>query len=83
MKEDKKLKKAKKMSQLYKNNWFAFGLLITSALLSIIAVTLYLYNPLIFSSFSFIVFAFIISIAGYMLYNIKKIANEVKNLKKS
>ena len=66
------------MAELYKNSWFAIGLLITGALLAIISVVGVAFNPTLFSSFSLAVFAIIFSIAGYMVYNIKKIADEMK-----
>ncbi len=70
------------MAELYKNSWFAIGLLITGALLSIISVVGFAYNPGLFSSFSLMVFGLIFSIAGYMVYNIKKIADEMKGVSK-
>jgi len=70
------------MSDLYKNNTFAFGLLMTGALLAIIGVVGYLFNPVLFSSFNIAVFVVVISIASYMLYNIKKISDEIKSTKK-
>ena len=70
------------MAELYKNSWFAIGLLITGALLAIISVVGFAYNPALFSSFSFAVFGVIFSIAGYMIYNIKKIADEMKGVSK-
>ena len=69
------------MAELYKNNWFGIGLLISVSVLAIISVLGYLLNPLLFSSFSLAVFLVILSVAGYMLYNIKKIADEIKDSK--
>ena len=66
------------MSDLYKNNWFAIGLLLTGALLAIINVVGFLFNPALFSSFSVVVFSVIISIASYMVYNMKKLSEELK-----
>ena len=70
------------MAELYKNSWFAIGLLITGAILAIISVVGFAYNPALFSSFSLAVFGVIFSIAGYMIYNIKKIADEMKGVSK-
>jgi len=70
------------MVHLYKNNWVAIGLLITGILLAVISVVGYIFNPSLFSSFSWLVFGVIISIASYMLYNIKKIRDEMKHSKK-
>ena len=64
------------MSDLYKNNWFAVGLLFIGLLLTVISVVGMSYNPALFSSFSLIVFIVILSIAGYLIYTIKKIADE-------
>ena len=70
---------AMKLSELHKNNWFAIGLLITGAILAVIAGVGYVFNRSLFTSFSWIVFSFIGAIALYMLYNIKKIFNEIKH----
>ena len=70
------------MSDLYRNNLFAIGLLIVGALLAVISVVGYVFNPVLFSSFSWAAVIFIFSIAGYMVYNMKKIANEMKKRKK-
>ncbi|MHA1147183.1 MAG: hypothetical protein ACTSR8_02960 [Promethearchaeota archaeon] len=67
------------MAELYKNNWFGIGLLISVSLLAIISVLGYVLNPALFSSFSLVVFLVILSVAGYMLYNIKKLAEEIKD----
>ncbi|MHA1489093.1 MAG: hypothetical protein ACTSRI_05495 [Promethearchaeota archaeon] len=75
-------KNPEKMVHLYKNNWVAIGLLITGILLAVISVVGYIFNPSLFSSFSWLVFGVIISIASYMLYNIKKIRDEMKHSKK-
>ena len=70
------------MAELYKNSWFAIGLLITRTVLVIICVVGYDYNPEFYSSFSLVVFGVIFSIAGYMIYNIKKITDEMKGVSK-
>jgi len=70
------------MAELYKNSWFAVGLFITGALLAIISVVGFAFNPVLFSSFSLAVFVVIISIAGYMIYNIKKISDEMNSVSK-
>ena len=70
------------MSDLYKNNWFAIGLLLTGALLAVITVVGYFFNPALFSSFSLAVLLVIISIASYMIYNIRKLSEELKTRKK-
>lgn len=67
------------MAELYKSNMFGIGLLISVSVLAIISVLGYLLNPVLFGSFSLIVFLVILSVAGYMLYNIKKIADEIKD----
>ena len=66
------------MSHLYRNNSFALGLLFAGAMLAVISVVGVAYSPGLFSSFSWGVFAVIFSIAGYMLYNIKKLSSEMK-----
>ena len=75
-------KNPEKMVHLYKNNWFAIGLLMTGIFLAVITVVGFIFNPSLFSSFSWLVFGVIISIASYMLYNIKKIRDEMKHSKK-
>ncbi len=80
-KNDRK-KEKKRMSHLYKNNIFAMALLGAGALLTIIAIVGVAFNPILFSSFSWMTFGVISSIAGYMLYNIKKIYNDTKPDKK-
>lgn len=72
---------AMKLSELHKSNWFAIGLLITGAILAVIAGVGYVFNRSLFTSFSWIVFSFIGVIALYMLYNIKKILDEIKRSK--
>jgi FtsH-binding integral membrane protein len=67
------------MTQLYKSNWVAIGLLLTGVLLVLVSVVGYIFNPRLFSSFSWLVFGVIISLAGYILYNIKKIFDEIKS----
>ncbi len=71
-----------KLSELEKNNWFVIGLFITGAFLAVITVVGLIFNPLLFSSFSYVVLGVIISIAGYMIYNIKKINDEIKKSKR-
>ena len=66
------------MSHLYKNSYFALGLLFAGAMLAVISVVGVAFNPDLFSSFSWGVFAIIFSIAGYMLYNIRKLSSEMK-----
>lgn len=70
------------MSELYENNWVAIGLFMIVAILSVIGVVGYTFNPSVFASFSLVVFSLIISIAGYMVYNIIKIYQEIKNTRK-
>jgi len=66
------------MSHLYRNSYFALGLLFAGAMLAVISVVGFAYNPGLFSSFSWGVFALIFSIAGYMIYNIKRLSSEMK-----
>ena len=68
-----------KLAELYKNNWFAIGLLVTGALITLITFAGLLYNPDLFSSYTVISLSVICAIASYMLYNIKKLSKEVKN----
>ena len=70
-----------KVSELHKSNMLVIALLITSAILAIIAGVGYAANPHLFSSFSWLVFLVIIAIAIYMLINIKKIFDELKRSK--
>lgn len=67
------------MSQLYKNSYFALGLLFSGAMMAVISVVGFTYNPGLFSTFSWTVFALVFSIAGYMLYNIRRLTSEVKH----
>ena len=67
------------MSQLYRNSYFALGLLFAGAMLAVISVVGVAYNPGLSSSFSWGVFALVFSIAGYMLYNIKRLTSEMKH----
>lgn len=76
MSKNDERKKKKLPSDLYTSNWFAIGLLLVGVVLAIINVAGYLVNPVLFSSFSWLVFSFIFIIAAYMLYNIRRIINE-------
>ena len=77
-----KEKKKNKMSQLYKSNMFALGLLLIGAILAVINVVGYAVNPNLFTSFSIVVTGVIASIAAFMLYNIKKISDEMNSRRK-
>lgn len=68
----------KNMSELQNSNWFAIGLLVIGSILAVISVVGYSFNPIMFSSFSILVFVVISSIASYMLYNMIKIYQEIK-----
>jgi uncharacterized membrane protein YbhN (UPF0104 family) len=70
-----------KLSELHRSNMLVIALLITSAILAIIAGVGYAANPQLFSSFSWIVFLVVVAIAIYMLVNIKKIFDELKRSK--
>ncbi|MGV9173712.1 MAG: hypothetical protein ACOC44_09805 [Promethearchaeia archaeon] len=69
--------KKKKMSDLQESNWFPITLLIVASILAVVNIFGYLIYPYIFSSFSVIVFTFIILLAGYVLYQIIRILREV------
>ncbi len=69
----------KESKKIFENNWFAIGLFVIGSFLAIISVLGYVFNPLLFSSFSWAVFLIIVSIAVYMLYNIFILANEMKS----
>lgn len=66
------------MSHLHKSNWFAMGLLLTGGLLAVISIVGFAFNSYIFGSFSWVLIGFLVSIAFYLMYNIKKIADEMK-----
>ncbi|HEY0089956.1 MAG TPA: hypothetical protein VGB37_13990 [Candidatus Lokiarchaeia archaeon] len=72
-----------KISELHKNNRFAFILLLTGAVLAIIAGVGIIFNRSFFTSFSWIIFAFVGIIAIYMIYNINKILDEIRHSKES
>ena len=70
------------MAHFYKSNWVAISLLLTGALLVVVNFVGYIFNPHLFSSFSWLVVGVLISIAGYILYNVKKISDEIKSSEK-
>ena len=65
------------MSHLHKSNWFAVGLLITGGILSVISIVGFIFNSYFFASFSWMLIGFLVSIAFYVMYNVKKIADEM------
>ena len=66
-----------KLSELERSNWLIIALLITGGILAVIAGVGYAVNPRLFSTFSWLVFIVIVSIATYMLYNMKRILDEI------
>lgn len=65
------------MSHLHKSNWFAVGLLITGGILAVISIVGFIFNSYVFASFSWMLIGFLVSIAFYVMYNVKKIADEM------
>ena len=65
------------MTNFRKTYLFAYSLLLTAAILAFIAIVGLIYNPQLFASFSWFVVIFIALIAIYLLYNIKKLTEEM------
>ncbi len=76
------LKERRSYFRLRGRNWFLIGLLFTGGLLAIISLVGLTFNPDLFMSFSWFVVGFLVTIAVYMLYNFKKLSDEIKEKKK-
>ena len=72
-----------KISELHKSNRFALILLVTGAILAVIAGVGIIFNRSLFTSFSWIIFVFVGIIAIYMIYNINKILDEIRHSNES
>jgi len=68
-----------KISEFRESNRFALILLLTGAILAVIAGVGIIFNRSLFTSFSWIIFAFVGIIAIYMIYNVKKILDEIRH----
>lgn len=67
------------MSKLYNNNLAALGLFVLASFLTVIALLAYNFSQELFFIFPSTVILVIIAIALYMIYNIIKISQEIKN----
>jgi len=74
-----KIKRLIKMSIIRESNVVAIGILVTAAMIIVIVGVASMFSPGVIAD-NFRLFAsMIVGVGAYMLFNVKKIASEIKN----